>query len=171
MQLAFESSTNILPTDPTTWYLSDGSTLHSLRDALAGVGDVGGLGSGRVASCSLRRNAAPPPAAARRVIASVRRVVPLAAYGLYAIDTALHSPSLRRLSAAPRSRSVPPAQNIALSVTGPNCRSNERLPKFVKRTSLAKTSATNSATVATSAPLPTTGGMQRADGYTDSRVV
>src|SRR6516165_11667967 len=46
--------------------------------------------------------------------------------------------------------------NIALSVTGPNCRSNERLPKFVKRTSLAKTLATNSATVATSAPLPTT---------------
>src|SRR6516162_4974930 len=46
--------------------------------------------------------------------------------------------------------------NIALSVTGPNCRSNERSPKFVKRTSLAKTSATNSAAVATSAPLPTT---------------
>jgi len=38
------------------------------------------------------------------------RVVPLAAYGLYAIDTALHSPSLRQLSGGPRSRSVPPAQ-------------------------------------------------------------
>src|SRR5262249_35808096 len=84
------------------------------------------------------------------------RVVPLAAYGLYAIDTALHSPSLRQLSGGPRSRSVLPAPNIALSVTGPNCRSNERLPKFVKRTSLAKTLATNSATIATSAPLPTT---------------
>src|SRR5262249_9342149 len=84
------------------------------------------------------------------------RVVPLAAYGLYAIDTALHSPSLRQLSGGPRSRSVLPAPNIALSVTGPNCRSNERPPKFVKRTSLAKTLAANSATVATSAPLPTT---------------
>src|SRR5215510_8552938 len=38
------------------------------------------------------------------------RVVPLVAYGLYAIDTALHSPSLRQLAADPRSRSVPPAQ-------------------------------------------------------------
>src|SRR5215469_3194648 len=38
------------------------------------------------------------------------RVVPLAAYGLYAIDTALHSASLRQLSGDPRSRSVPPAQ-------------------------------------------------------------
>ena len=38
------------------------------------------------------------------------RVVPLAAYGLYAIDTALHSPSLRQLSGGPRSQSVPPAQ-------------------------------------------------------------
>src|SRR5215470_17362733 len=38
------------------------------------------------------------------------RVVPLVAYGLYAINTALHSPSLRQLSADPRSRSVPPAQ-------------------------------------------------------------
>src|SRR5262245_62449867 len=38
------------------------------------------------------------------------RVVPLAGYGLYAIDTALHSPSLRQLSADLRSRSVPLAQ-------------------------------------------------------------
>ena len=28
------SSTGILPTDPTTWELNDGSTLRSLRDAL-----------------------------------------------------------------------------------------------------------------------------------------
>src|SRR6516164_4854813 len=38
------------------------------------------------------------------------RVVPLVAYGLYAIDTALHSPSLRQLSVDPPSQSVPPAQ-------------------------------------------------------------
>src|SRR6516165_11095985 len=38
------------------------------------------------------------------------RVVPLAEYGLYAIDTALHSASLRQLSGDPRNRSVPPAQ-------------------------------------------------------------
>src|SRR5262249_59316864 len=44
------------------------------------------------------------------------RVVLLVAYGLYAINTALHSPSLRQLSADPRSRSVPPAQ-ISLSAS------------------------------------------------------
>src|SRR4029077_2243003 len=38
------------------------------------------------------------------------RVVPLAAYGLYAIDTAFHSLSLRQLSDDSRSRSGPPAQ-------------------------------------------------------------
>src|SRR5258708_13316891 len=43
------------------------------------------------------------------------RVVPVAAYGLYAIDTALHSPSLRQLSGGPRSRSVPPAQTSLLA--------------------------------------------------------
>src|SRR5215813_8177141 len=109
MQLAFELSTNILPTDSTTWYLSDGSTLHSLRDALAGVlgTSVGwGVVEWRHArSVGTPRRHPPPPGAL-----SVRRVVPLAAYGLYAIDTALHSPSLRQLSADPRSRSVPPAQ-------------------------------------------------------------
>src|SRR5215470_6931529 len=46
--------------------------------------------------------------------------------------------------------------NIPSRRTGPNCRSNERSPKFVKRISFAKASAANLATVATSVPLPIT---------------